>query len=113
MRPIRALPGWRSPCVTPPTLEGRAPGSYLAASLADPDSGDPEPLAAIEDLYRNATAPIVFRPRVQLQTFFAGFDLVEPGLVEIPDWCPTSAEQSRAERAGTPWVSLAAVGRKP
>lgn len=89
------------------------PGSYLAASLADSDAGDPEAIAAIEDLYRNATAPIVFRPRAQLQSFFDGFDLVEPGLVELPDWRPISAAQARAERAETPWVGLAAVARKP
>lgn len=93
--------------------DGMAPGSYFATSLADSDSGDPEAVAAIEDVYRNATAPLVFRPRAQLETFLTGFDLVEPGLVEIPDWRPASAAQASAERAETAWVGLAAVGHKP
>lgn len=90
-----------------------APGSYFVTSLADSDSGDPEAVAAIQNVYRNATAPLVFRPRAQLETFLAGFELVEPGLVEIPDWRPASAAQARAERAETSWVGLAAVGHKP
>lgn len=88
-----------------------AEGERLAASLADSDSGDPEPArrdrGSLPERHRHRVPP-----RAQLQTFFAGFDPVEPGLVEIPDWCPTSAEQARAERARTPWVGLA-VGRKP
>lgn len=93
--------------------DAMAPGSYFATSLADRDSGDSEAVAAIEDVYRNATVPLVFRPRAQLETFLAGFDLVEPGLVEIPDWRPTSAAQASRQRAETTWVGLAAVGQRP
>lgn len=90
-----------------------ASGSYIAATIADTETGDPKALAQLEEVYRNATSPIVFRSRTQIQSFFAGFDLVEPGLVGMPDWRPTSAEQARAERAETSWLGLGAVGHKP
>lgn len=90
-----------------------ASGSYIAVSHANSDADGGEVAAEIENLYRAATSSILFRSRDQLSTFFAGFDLVEPGLAEIPDWRPTSTARARTERADTPTVGLAAVGRKP
>lgn len=90
-----------------------ASGSHVAVSIANSDSGDPDAFRQLEEIYRNATSPLVLRPRTQIQTLFEGFRLVEPGLVDIPDWRPESAEEARAQRAASPAVGLAGVARKP
>lgn len=88
-------------------------GSYIGMSIANADVVDPEQRRQHEELYRSTTSQFVFRTRAQIQDLLEGFDLVEPGLVAIPDWRPDSAEQARVERAEAPTVGLAAVGRKP
>jgi hypothetical protein len=51
------------------------------------------------------------RPRADILRFFDGFDLVEPGLVYIPEWRPDSP-QDVPEDPSRFW-GLVAVGRKP
>jgi hypothetical protein len=48
------------------------------------------------------------RTHREVASFFAGLDLLEPGLVRIPEWRPASVSESaaRAQMWG-------AVGRKP
>ena len=72
-------------------------GSYLAISHgtrdipARPDMS-PEAMAEmgakVERLYQLTTTSLVTRPRAEVERFFDGFDLVEPGLVEIQLWRP-------------------------
>src|SRR5216683_733661 len=62
------------------------PGSYLAISHITSDGTAPKVIRAIEDAYNQASAPAVFRSREEIRSFFAGFDLVRPGLVEVSDW---------------------------
>jgi hypothetical protein len=37
-------------------------------------------------VYSKAAAPVVFHSHQQVSGFFAGFDLVEPGVVQVPLW---------------------------
>ncbi|NNH70690.1 hypothetical protein HLB23_12580 [Nocardia uniformis] len=53
---------------------------------------------------------IHFRSREAITTMFDGWELVEPGVVELPSWRPES-EQDRHEIAGRS-LGLAGVGRK-
>jgi hypothetical protein len=48
------------------------------------------------------------RTRDQVASFFAGLDLVEPGLVRVPDWRPALAID-----AATPAQMWAGVAIKP
>jgi hypothetical protein len=73
------------------------PGSYLAVSHGTRDIPErhdmtPEQMAEmgtrVERLYKLPTASVVNRPRAQVERFFDGFDLVDPGLVEIQRWRP-------------------------
>ena len=75
------------------------PGSYLAISHGTtdiPERHDMSPAqmaemgARVERLYQLPNASIVSRTRAQVERFFDGFDLVEPGLVEIQRWRPDS-----------------------
>jgi hypothetical protein len=73
------------------------PGSYLAISHGTRDIPErhdmtPEQMAEmgtrVERLYKLPTASVVNRPRAQVERFFDGLDLVDPGLVEIQRWRP-------------------------
>ena len=61
------------------------------------------------NVYRQASAQMHLRSLPQVQRFFDGFDLLEPGVVWINEWRPgpgfLSAGQPRSLRGG--------VGRKP
>jgi S-adenosyl methyltransferase len=72
-------------------------GSYLSVSHGTRDIPErwdlsPEAMAEmgtkVEQLYQLTTASLVTRPRAQVERFFDGFDLVEPGVVEIQRWRP-------------------------
>jgi S-adenosyl methyltransferase len=68
--------------------ERMAPGSYLAVSVGTSDGADPGMLAEATQTYAGARMPFTLRPRAQLLELFDGFDLVEPGLVSLPEWRP-------------------------
>lgn len=48
---------------------------------------------------------LTFRTRPDVESYFAGLDLVEPGIVRIPDWRP-DAEADRANPAAV-WGGVA------
>jgi O-methyltransferase involved in polyketide biosynthesis len=63
-----------------------APGSMLAVSHVTSDGTPPDVRATIQDVYAEASAPAVFRTRQEIESFFSGMDMVEPGLVEVGAW---------------------------
>ena len=65
-----------------------APGSYLVVSIGTSDGADPEMLADATATYAEARMPFTLRSRDQILDLFDGFDLVEPGLVSLPEWRP-------------------------
>jgi hypothetical protein len=71
------------------TLRDALPdGSYLALSHATWDFHPPGGADKGAATYQNATAPLVFRTHQRVLSFFDGFDLLEPGLVQAPLWRP-------------------------
>jgi len=72
-------------------------GSYLAISHGTRDVPErpdmsPEAMAEmgakVEQLYQLTTASLVTRTRAQVERFFDGFELLDPGVVEIQLWRP-------------------------
>jgi SAM-dependent methyltransferase len=63
------------------------PGSYLLLSHI---TGDNRPAAGerVKALYRNAADPITLRSRPEIEGLFAGWDLLAPGVVWVPQWRP-------------------------
>jgi hypothetical protein len=45
-------------------------------------------LAEATQTYAGARMPFTLRSRAQILDLFDGFDLVEPGLVSLPEWRP-------------------------
>jgi S-adenosyl methyltransferase len=79
---------------------GLAPGSYVALShglLAGFEAGQ---AAAVRDVYRSTRTPAVLRPRPEIERFFAGYDVVAPGLVDMADWGPGGNDASDREPTG-------------
>jgi hypothetical protein len=82
-------------------------GSYLIISHATHDFL-PEESARARSMYCGASSPLVTRSREEIAAFFAGFELVEPGLVITTRWRPDEPVQDDG------YAHLyAGVGRKP
>ncbi|MGW4406138.1 SAM-dependent methyltransferase [Nonomuraea sp. NPDC004702] len=71
--------------------EAMAPGSYLVMSHGTSDAR-PDAVSAGTEVYRNATARLALRSRTRIRELFEGFELVEPGLVWLPEWHPDQAD---------------------
>lgn len=93
--------------------QASAPGSYLALSHASQDHR-PREARALQSTYNTGYAPDVrmtLRTKDQVLRLFDGFELVDPGLVQLPEWRPDqpAATGARPERYST----YAGVGRLP
>jgi CheY-like chemotaxis protein len=85
-------------------------GSYFALSHLTSDVGSDQ-VDQIVRLYARSQNPVIARGRDDITAMFAGFDLVEPGVVFTPQWHPESPEDvgDQPDRSG----ALVGVGRKP
>jgi hypothetical protein len=84
------------------------PGSYVVISHAasDVDTGTMIGMASrVNELMAQQSVPRTHR---EVACFYAGLDLLEPGLVRVPEWRPASVSDSAA-----PARMWGAVGRKP
>jgi hypothetical protein len=85
-------------------------GSYLALQHITLEGAPADLVADLQERYKSASAPLVFRSPEAITRFFDGFELVDPGLVRLTEWRPDELE--RARPGGAEW-GLAGVGRKP
>jgi hypothetical protein len=66
-------------------------GSYLVLSHATADfHGEVAP--EVMEVYKKATASLTARSHAEVLSFFDGYDLIEPGLVQVPLWHPEGPE---------------------
>lgn len=77
--PVRLLAEYRDAC---------PPGSYLAISQASQVSLPDEQVARFLAAYARSTTPAVWRTKDEIRQFLDGYDLVDPGLVLLPQWRP-------------------------
>jgi S-adenosyl methyltransferase len=66
-------------------------GSRLVLSHGTQDFHDREQIREAAEVYKNATARVTPRPHAEVMSFFDGFELVDPGLVQLPLWRPDGA----------------------
>ncbi|MFF8726543.1 SAM-dependent methyltransferase [Streptomyces sp. NPDC015171] len=87
-----------------------APGSLLVLTHASYE-GIPVPAERAEgavDVYKDIRNPLIMRSREEIARFFEGYDMVEPGLVQMPHWRPDSAPEHEDPYA---FSGFAGVGR--
>ncbi|MBL1086932.1 SAM-dependent methyltransferase [Streptomyces actinomycinicus] len=72
-------------------------GSYLVLSHATGDFAD---RTAAQAVYSRATASLNLRSRAEVERFFDGFELVEPGLAQVPFWRPDAPPPARSDEIG-------------
>lgn len=77
--------------------ETMPPGSYLAISHITADEVEPATAKAAQDVYAGASAPAVARTLAEVESFFDGFDLLPPGVVNINSW-PVPVPEYAAQR---------------
>ncbi|GAB3811605.1 SAM-dependent methyltransferase [Micromonospora zhanjiangensis] len=76
-------------------------GSYLVLSQAGDVGELHAERAQAERIYRRTDNPLWIRTRAELTELFDGFDLVEPGVVWVPQWRPDTPDVvEEPERAG-------------
>lgn len=88
------------------------PDSYIAISHPTDDKTPPEQSERAEKLYAAIGAPVRVRSYNDVERFFDGMELGEPGLVHIPLWRPEGPDDlflRNPELSGY----YAGVGRKP
>lgn len=88
------------------TLRDALPaGSFLVLSHATGDFADRGDAQAV---YNKATATLNLRGHAAVERFFEGFELVEPGLAQVPFWRPDGPPPARSGEIGF----YGGVGRK-
>lgn len=75
------------------------------------DSGDAEG-AKLQASMAKGLGRVQFRTMEQIRAFFGGLELVEPGLVRVPDWRPSN-RTPRARDVPVLRLACAGVARKP
>ncbi|MGP3966229.1 SAM-dependent methyltransferase [Streptomyces sp. 6N223] len=92
--------------------EALAPGSLVVVTHASTEGGPntPQQAQAVTDVYRSSGSNLVMRSGPEVARFFEGFELVEPGLVAMPNWHPDGPVE---EEDPIVFTGYAGVGRKP
>jgi hypothetical protein len=88
------------------------PGSYLALSHGTYEGAPAAVIGQVERLYAGTANPVQFRAGPAIAHFFAGWELVEPGLVHGPVWHPDDPDDPFRDEPGRS-LNLVGVGRKP
>jgi len=91
------------------------PGSYLLVSHGTADGIPVQEVKTgeVAEVYRRQTAtPSTQRTRAQVQRFFAGLDLVDPGLVWTADWRPDPTQTDPTDGNPRRSMAWAGLGRK-
>ncbi|CAM04836.1 SAM-dependent methyltransferase [Saccharopolyspora erythraea] len=104
------LPDAEAHCVLARYRDALAPGSFLALSHLTADTGAEQMAGAVE-VMSHSSDPVQPRSHAEIRELFAGFDVVEPGVVGTAQWRPDRPEQAEQEPGGS--RIYAGVGRKP
>ncbi|NYE44174.1 SAM-dependent methyltransferase [Streptomyces fulvorobeus] len=93
--------------------EALAPGSLLIMTHASYE-GIPlsqEQAGGTVDVYRTIRNPLIMRSRAEVSRFFEGYEMVDPGLVSMPEWRP-DAPVGEDQEDPFAFSGFAGVGRK-
>jgi len=87
-----------------------APGSLFVVTHASYEGIPlpPERARGAVDVYKDIRNPLIMRSREDIARFFEGYDMVEPGLVPMPNWRPDPASEDEDPYS---YSGFAGVGR--
>ncbi|MEU6033945.1 SAM-dependent methyltransferase [Actinomadura sp. NPDC047616] len=103
---LHFIPGDTAYKIVRQVVDRLAPGSYLVLSHALKTSRT----EAAANEYRAAKAEV--RTRREIEAFFEGLELVEPGLVSLTEWRPGPSEKAPSEQPPSETLPfLCGVGR--
>ncbi len=88
------------------------PGSYIAISHGTRENAPPETIKQMEMLTRGTSMPARYRSHADIEPFFEGLEVVEPGLVHIPLWRPEGPDDVLLDEPERVLI-YGGVGRKP
>jgi hypothetical protein len=91
-------------------LDALPSGSYLTVTHATADFDPVEARDAYEALQHSGRAEFWTRRREEIETFFEGLEMVEPGLSPITGWRPPAGAEVVDGREVKIWGGM---GRKP
>jgi hypothetical protein len=129
-RPASTTSCWAARTTSPPTghfipdeddpygitgrlLDALPSGSHLALSHLTGDF-DPEAWEGVAAIYRRSGVIMRVRSLPEIERFFDGLDLVEPGVVSLPRWRPDPGAGGGADQPTDAEVSVyGGVARKP
>jgi len=99
-------------------LELLPPGSYLVISHVidetTPDYAQSEDVRRVHEVYRRQTSTILrLRTRAEIEEYFDGLELVEPGVVWLTDWRQEPDDPIPAAGDAAYYVGAGGVGKKP
>jgi len=77
-------------------MQGVPPGSFLAVSHPASDIAAAEGAEAARRYNAQAAESATFRSRAEVMRLFDGLDLVEPGVVRVPEWRPRSEMEAKS-----------------
>jgi S-adenosyl methyltransferase len=72
------------------------PGSYLVIAHPASDVATEQMARSMGEYNKQAAAPLTARSHAEVRGFFAGLDLVEPGVVQLHRWQPGTGTWARA-----------------
>ncbi len=90
-------------------MDSVPPGSYLALTQIAGDVAAVEVAEGVQRYNEQAAAPVAARTHAEVGQFFAGLELVEPGVVQVHRWRAGTGDVG----SGRDLAIYAGVGRKP
>lgn len=92
-------------------LDAVAPGSHLVVSHLAADIHRGEMATVAERFNRTTNETWVLRTHVEVAHFFAGLDLVDPGVVQVNRWRPVATTPTPPDGGTNPlWVGVGRTG---
>jgi hypothetical protein len=102
--------------VTRTLIDALPPGSWVAIShFRDPGEAHPEASARareVEKLFNQTLGTGRWRSDAEILAYLDGLDVVEPGLVPLPDWRPDAGDPP-SEQTYTYHTFVGVLARKP
>ncbi|NUS10905.1 MAG: hypothetical protein HOY69_05785 [Streptomyces sp.] len=65
-----------------------APGSLLVVTHVAPQEAFTADQRRVQDVYQRTSTPVVLRDSDEVERFFTGFELLDPGVVPVQEWRP-------------------------